>query len=149
MGAPLTERFAVGQLSADYDECVRRSASCRRTVAVLALLAVGVLGGCDPGPPGAARLRTMTDEQVAAELAGDPESAEAQYVTFMTDEGGLNPPSGVTERNLLIFAYEECAGLAPPPPPEWRRERLGQPVGFENFVHTARGFAHRLICPSE
>lgn len=99
--------------------------------------------------PEAARLRTMTDEQVAADLASDPESAEAQYVTFIMGEGGLNPPTGVTARNLLIFAYEECAGLSPPPPPQWRRERMGQPVGFENFIHTARGFAQRLICPGE
>lgn len=128
---------------------MRRPTYCRRNVAVLAFLAVGVLAGCESGGPlEAARLRTMTDEQVAADLASAPESGEAQYVTFMMDEGGLNPPTGVTERNLLIFAYEECAGLSPPPPPKWRRERLGQPVGFENFVHTARGFAHRQICPS-
>ncbi len=89
----------------------------------------------------------MTDEQVAAELDRNPQSAEAEYVTFILGEGGLNPPAGVTARSLLIFAHEECAGLSPVPPSEWRRERLGEEVGFENFVHTARGFANRMICP--
>lgn len=120
-----------------------------RTAALLALVATVGLGACElRGPLTADRLRSMTDEEVADYLESNRESGEAQYVEFMLSaDAGLNPPTGVTERNLLVFAYEDCEGGHPPPPPEWRRERLGQPVGFENFVHTARGFANRLICP--
>jgi len=124
----------------------------RRTVAVIvAPIAIAALGSCEvTGPLTAAGFRSMTDEEVAAHLDGNPESVEAQYAEFMlSPEAGLGPPTGTTERNLLIFAHEECAGSSPAPPPEWRRERLGEPVGFENFVHTARGFAHRVICPDE
>lgn len=120
-----------------------------RIVALPALVVTVGLAACDVSAPLTAdRLRSMTDEQVVAYLEGNPESGEAQYVEFMLSaEAGLNPPTGVTERNLLVFAYEDCGGRRPPPPPDWRRERVGQPVGFENFVHTARGFANRLICP--
>lgn len=117
---------------------------------IVALIAVAALGGCDvSGPLTADRLRSMSDEQVATYLETNPESGEAEYVGFiLSPEAGLGAPTGVTERTLLIFAYEECADRSPTAPVEWRRERVGEPVGFENFVHTARGFAHRSICPS-
>lgn len=116
------------------------------TILLLVLASTATACGLS-GPSRAVELRAMSDGQVADDLEADPESAEAQYVRFILRDGGLRPPTGVTPRTLLIFAYEECAGLSPSPPPEWRRERLGEPVGFENFVHTARGFAGRLICP--
>lgn len=114
-------------------------------VAVVALCSNSACGVA--GPPRATELRWMSDEQGADDLDANPESAEAQYVRFILRDGRLSPPGGVTPRNLLIFAHEECGGISPVPPPEWRRERMGEPVGFENFVHTARGFAGRLICP--
>lgn len=118
----------------------------RLTVAVVVLV---VLEGCEVNAALTAdRFRSMTDEQVAAYLERNPDSGEGGYVQFMLN-GGLNPPTGVTPRTLLIFAHEECADRSPSPPAEWRRERLGEPVGFENFVHTARGFAHRMICPTD
>lgn len=123
-----------------------------RTVTVIVALIVGVaLGGCEvTGRLDAARLRSMSDEEVAAYLERNPESDEAEYAEWiLSPEAGLNPPTGVTPRNVLIFAHEECAGSSPAPPAEWRRERLGEPVGFENFAHTARGFAHRMVCPDE
>lgn len=89
----------------------------------------------------------MTDEQLAEDLEADPQSVEAQYVRFILRDGGLNPPTGATPRNVLIFAHRECAGLEPSAPLDWRRKRMGEPVGFENFVHAAWGFAHRLLCP--
>ena len=118
-------------------------------IARLSLALVLTLGACAAeGPMAAARFQSMSDEEVAAYLADNPESAEARYAEWiLSREAGLNPPSGVTPRNVLIFAHEECADRSPPAPAEWRRERLGEPVGFENFVHTARGFARRMICP--
>lgn len=117
---------------------------------LVALVVVMALSACGDHPTRLAQLRMMSDEEVAAYLRDNPRTVEAEYVGFiLSPQAGLGPPTGVSQRNLLIFAYEECAGLAPSPPAEWLRERVGEPVGFENFAHTARGFAHRMICPSE
>lgn len=115
----------------------------------IALACLLVVAACAPPDlRDASSVAAMSDEQVERLLATQPDSAATQYVEFMlSPQSGLNPPPGATPRSLLIFGLEECAGRNPSTPAEWIPGASAGPVGLENFVHTARGFAHRLICP--